>query len=340
MIVSSDNDIAPRVAIVIPNWNGLLWLEDCLTCLRKQRFQDFKIVIVDNGSVDGSIEFLAEHFPEVEVIELGQNTGFAHATNVGIDCTDSLYVALLNNDTKADPNWLMALADALDKAPPDVAGIASRMVQMDRPDLMDDAGDVLSWYGSATKRGHGKPASDFSNPCEVFSPCAGAALYRRSVLKQLNGFDECFFAYLEDVDLGFRARIAGHRFLYSPAALVQHKGHGSSLPSATYVKLITCNRFLLMFGVVPGRLLLKHMFRIAYGQFYFFAAYRKPIASLKGYARFLRFFLTGEISRRRKNSKEMRQLSNQEIDQILSLERPGPPIKAALVRNITKLFQQ
>ena len=237
---------ATKVTVVIPNWNGMPWLPGCLRALRQQTFTGFSTLIVDNGSTDGSVEYLRKEHPDIELVCLPTNTGFAHAANVGIEKTSTPYVALLNTDTEADRDWLRCLVETMDRAEPEIAAVTSQMLRLDQPDLTDNAGDELSWYGGATKRGHGRPATEYTSPGEVFSPCAGATLYRRDFLRAMGGFDESFFAYLEDVDLGLRGRLRGYRYLYQPGAKVLHAGHGAGIREDRYVELITKNRLLVV----------------------------------------------------------------------------------------------
>src|SRR5262249_39310360 len=157
------------------------------------------------------------------------------AVNLGIRAARGEYVALLNTDTVARPDWLAALVRALDESPPETGAVASKMLSLDDASRIDDAGDALARTGAAENRGHGEPAHRFTRRDEVFSVCAGAALYRRSFLDAVRAFDARFFAYLEDVDLGLRGRLLGFRYVFEPAAEVLHKGHGSELPRADYV---------------------------------------------------------------------------------------------------------
>lgn len=198
--------------------------------------RDFDTLLVDNGSSDKSVELVRNNYPDVKVIALPHNTGFAHAANLGIAQTATPHVALLNADTEPFPDWLSNLLEAIESAPAQIGAIASQMLQMDAPDRLDDAGDALSWYGAATKRGHGCPARDYDQRAEIFSPCVGACLYRREFLDKTGSFDPDFFAYLEDVDLGLRGRLMGYRYIYLPTAKVLHKGHGSGTQRARYVE--------------------------------------------------------------------------------------------------------
>jgi len=312
-----------KVSVVIPNWNGMKWLPDCLAALMAQDYGDFKIIVVDNGSSDESPEFAEEHYPDIELIRFAHNLGFAAAVNAGIKSASSDYVALLNADTRPAPHWLSSLVNTMDRCDPKVWSLASKMLNMENPGIVDDAGDTFSWQGAAHKRGHDRPASEFDTDEEVLSPCAGAALYRRGILNELGGFDEAFFAYLEDVDLGLRARMRGYHCLYVPKAEVRHQGHGSNIAGKTYTKLTARNRILIFVKNVPFRLLIKHIFSIKYGQLYFFLAHKHPFSSIAGYSSFIGL-LPHALRERRKNL-EKRTLSIQECDTLLerSLGEPS-----------------
>jgi GT2 family glycosyltransferase len=320
---------------VIPNYNGITWLSPCLDALAGQEFRDFEVVLVDNGSTDGSVALLRERFSRVRVIVLERNTGFAAAVNVGIRAARGEYVALLNNDTVAKPRWLGALVQTMNSSPEDVVAVASIMLLMDDPAQVDDAGDVLSWTGAAQKVGHGQSASDFVERREIFSPCAGATLYRRSFLEQLRGFDDRFFAYLEDVDLGLRGRLLGYRYLFEPAAVVLHKGHGSTIPRADYVRLMTRNRIMLFAKNVPLTLLLKHLPQLLYGQLYFLIAYRKPLHSVAGYASL--FPCIPHILRERRRILQSRRLSATDLERLLSTEMSEPPLRELFRHRLRRL---
>ena len=208
--MSSSFDAVPKkVTVVIPNRNGIEWLPNCLQAVATQNTSGFDILVVDDASTDGSIAFIKENFPEIQLISLPAHSGFAKAANAGIEKCATPYIALLNADTQVHADWLSSLMARLDAAPPDVAAINSQMLRMDDCERIDDAGDELSWYGAATKRGHDQPAAQFDREQEIFSPCAGATLYRRDFLLRAGGFDADFFAYLEDVDLGLRGRLVG-----------------------------------------------------------------------------------------------------------------------------------
>lgn len=218
-----------RITVVIPNYNGMKFLENCIKALLSgnQGEADFEVLVVDNGSTDGSVAYLKENFPQVRLIELPENTGFCHAVNEGIRQSDSPYVLLLNNDTKVLEGFVGKLYAAIADRP-EVFSVSARMLMWDRPELLDDAGDQYCVLGWAYARGKGKPAEEYYKASRIFSSCGGAAIYSRKILEEIGLFDELHFAYLEDLDLGYRARIHGYDNLYEPSAQVIHFGSASS----------------------------------------------------------------------------------------------------------------
>ena len=202
-------------------------MEPCLASLKKQTYKDYQILVVDNASTDGSVEYVKEHYPEIEVIALKKNYGFSKAVNVGIRRSTTPYVILLNNDTTADPYYIEEMVRTIEKSPR-IFSVSSKMIQMYHPELIDSAGDLYTLTGWGVCRGVGRPVSNYTETDEVFSACAGAAIYRRQVFQKIGLFDEKHFAYLEDIDVGYRARIFGYRNLYCPTALVYHVGSGTS----------------------------------------------------------------------------------------------------------------
>lgn len=218
-----------KITIVIPNHNGMRFLKDCLDAALNQEkgTPEYEILVVDNGSTDGSVSFLREGYPQVRVEELSENTGFCHAVNVGIRLVETPYVILLNNDTKVRGGFVKALYEAIDREK-NAFSVSARMLMWDRPERMDDGGDRYCALGWAYARGRGKQARDYSRRCQVFSACGGAAVYRKSIFEEIGYFDEEHFAYLEDLDIGYRARIYGYRNYYEPTAEVIHYGSASS----------------------------------------------------------------------------------------------------------------
>jgi GT2 family glycosyltransferase len=228
-VIDLQLNVWPKITVIIVNWNGEQFLERCLLALMAQTVKPHEIILLDNASSDNSVE-LVRRFPSVRLMPLCENTGFARGNNLAIEAasTKSEWIALLNPDAFAEPRWLEALLTATESHPEfDVFG--SKLVNAADPQVLDGAGDVYHCSGRVWRMGHGSfvPAS-VEHEREVFSPCAAAALYRRSALRELGGFDEDYFCYVEDVDLGFRLRLAGYRCLYVPQSVVHHVGSGTT----------------------------------------------------------------------------------------------------------------
>ena len=215
-----------NVSIVIPNYNGMEFIDICLAALLKQVNPD-QIIVVDNGSADGSDSWIEREYPGVKLIALDQNYGFCRAVNEGLRAADTPYVILLNNDTKVCPGFVDALVKALSEDEKAFSA-GAKMLQYHRDDAIDDAGNFYCALGWAFARGKDRSADLYEEPDQVFAACAGAAIYRKAVLEEIGYFDEAHFAYLEDIDLGYRAQIYGWRNLYEPRAKVYHVGSGTS----------------------------------------------------------------------------------------------------------------
>lgn len=214
------------VSIVIPNYNGIKFIQKCLEALLADAPQA-EILVVDNGSADGSRQLVEEKFPGVRLIALEQNYGFPRAVNEGIQASSRPYVILLNNDTQVLPGFTDALADAL-TMDRHAFSAQAKLLCLSDPEKIDDAGNFYCALGWAYARGKDKPAAYYEGSGEVFASCAGAAIYRKELFEITGFFDEAHFAYLEDIDVGWKARIAGYRNLYVPAAKVLHAGSGTS----------------------------------------------------------------------------------------------------------------
>lgn len=215
-----------KTTVVIPNYNGRNYLQDCLTSLL-ERSEVPAIIVVDNGSVDESAAMVREKFPMVKLIALPENRGFSAAVNIGIREAGTEYVFLLNNDTVVLKDTIEELEAAMERHPK-AFSVAAKMLQMKNPELIDSAGDFYCALGWAFARGKDRKTEAFSKETSVFSACAGAALYRKAVFEKIGDFDENHFAYLEDIDVGYRAKIYGYRNYYAPASVVLHAGSGSS----------------------------------------------------------------------------------------------------------------
>lgn len=215
------------VTMIIPNWNGRRWLPACLAAIAGQTQAPAEVIVVDNGSDDGSLEYMNAEHPEVGIIQLGRNTGFAHAANSGIAAAASPFVALINTDVVLGPEWVERSVHAL-SAGERTAAVATKMLQLDNREEVYDAGDILRRDGACEQRGRfGRDDGRYDQAEEIFGACAGAALYRRDAVLAVGGFDERFFAYLEDVDLALRLRLAGWRCRYEPTVAL-HAGESSS----------------------------------------------------------------------------------------------------------------
>ncbi len=218
-----------KSTIVIPNFNGIKYIENCLISLQKcLNFGEFHVIVVDNGSKDGSKDIVANQYPWVELIALEFNTGFCVAANEGIRATMTPYVILLNNDTTVAPDFVLELEKKIE-ADAKIFSVSAKMVDMKNPSLIDGAGDLYSALGWGFARGKGKhTATDYTEDAQIFSSCGGAAAYRMSILNEIGLLDENHFAYLEDMDLGYRAQIFGYRNYYASKAIVYHAGSAAS----------------------------------------------------------------------------------------------------------------
>ena len=251
-----------RSTIIIPNYNGIRYIENCLKSLEGEPAE---VVVVDNGSTDGSRELVQERFPRVRLIAFDKNHGFCAAVNRGITVSKTTYVILLNDDTVAEPGFVRALEAALDGDKKAFSG-AAQMVNMRHPDLIDDAGDYYCALGWAFAAGKDRPRAGYNSLREIFSACGGACIYRRAILHKIGMLDENHFASLEDVDLGYRAKIYGYRNLYVPEAVVHHAGSAStgSRYNALKAELTAKNSVYLVYKNMPsGQILLNLPFLLA-----------------------------------------------------------------------------
>ncbi|WP_342765813.1 glycosyltransferase family 2 protein [Methanobrevibacter woesei] len=220
-----------KVSVVTPNYNGKDFLYAYFESLIKNSNEIGEVIIVDNGSSDGSQEFIRNYREKVDfpivLIENSQNLGFAEAVNQGISKARHDYVFSLNNDTVVEKSAILELLNLLN-TDERIFSASSKMVQFNNPELIDDAGDDYTLLAYTKKRGNNQNLNKFIEVSEVFSSCAGAALYRKDLLEELGGFDSEFFAYMEDVDLGYRARINGYKNLFCPNAVVYHIGSATT----------------------------------------------------------------------------------------------------------------
>lgn len=264
----------PVVSLLVLNWNGQRYLQKCLNALQQQSYRDFEIVLVDNGSTDGSVALLKSNFgewltneaglPRLRLLELPRNTGFSGGNLAGLAASDpaSRYIATLNNDTQADPLWLETLVRALEKESRWGAACGPMLfaTQQDQPTpKIAAAGIEVRRNGLALDRQLGETWQPDEPPQEIFGPCAGAALYRRTVLEQVGFFDPAFFAYLEDADLAWRLRLAGWPTIYLPSSPVWHEYSGTGGQGSPFKNFqLGRNRSWVILKNWPGKLLLRH----------------------------------------------------------------------------------
>jgi GT2 family glycosyltransferase len=261
-----------KISIVIPNYNGVNFLPSCLNSLKSDKFNYLYVIIVDNGSNDGCNDFLVNEIENVQqdnieyyLISNDFNLGFSKAVNQGIrlaNTQDSEYVCLLNNDVEVGRGFLDNLVKVIEKDE-NIFSVNSKMLQYNNRDLIDDAGDEYNLLGWTKRSGYGKSLNCYSKEREIFSSCAGASLYRKSVFGKIGYFDENFFAYMEDVDIGYRARINGFKNVYSPEAIAYHHGSGSS--GSRYnefkIKLAARNNIFVPYKNMPiPQLILNFLF--------------------------------------------------------------------------------
>jgi GT2 family glycosyltransferase len=259
-------DVALTVAVL--SYDGRHLLEVILPSLALQRFRDFEVVVVDNGSRDDTAVWLGEHWPEVEVISLPDNVGVTAALNVCARAGRGELVGLFNNDLELEPDCLGEMVHAL-RAHPAAGWSAAKLRDFEHRELLDGAGDVFTWAATGGRRGHGEPdRGQYDRPREIFGACGGAAIYRRGVLAQVGEFDEDFFAFYEDVDWNLRAQLAGFKCRYVPTAVVYHMGSatiGRGLSDFTRYHLWR-NTLWIVAKDIPARALLRHAHQLALGQ--------------------------------------------------------------------------
>ena len=215
-----------NLTVIIPNFNGKHFLKECFDSLKNQNYS-FEVVIIDNASTDGSADYIVNKYPEFHLIRNKKNMGFAAAVNQGIKSSNTDYVFLMNNDVVLEINCISNLIQCIQNDSKCFAA-SSKMIQYQNRNLLDDAGDEYTILGYTKKVGNNKSSDLYQNEREIFSACAGAAIYRRNIFEVIGYFDENFFAYMEDVDISYRAKIYGYKCIYCPKAIVYHVGSATS----------------------------------------------------------------------------------------------------------------
>ncbi len=247
------------IEIIIPSWNGKQMLAACLESLELQTNQDFEVIVVDNGSTDGTVEWLENEFSQVSLVKFDQNTGFSVAVNAGITSSSAKWVLLLNNDMEVAPDCIDTLINAITRYP-EYQFFALKMLSYHDHDILDGAGDAVLRGGVGYRIGTlEKDSRQYSHNRETFGACAGAGLYSREFFKKVGLFDSDFFAYLEDVDLNMRARKTGLRCMYLADAKVYHIGSATtgSKINTTTIRLSTRNNFTVILKNYPGKVMLR-----------------------------------------------------------------------------------
>lgn len=250
------------------SYDGRHLLEVIVPSLASQRFRDFEVVVVDNGSRDDTVAWLRERWPAIEILSLPENIGVSAALNVCAHAGRGELVGLFNNDLELEPDCLGELVAAL-RAHPRAGWAAAKLRNFERRELLDGAGDVFTWAATGGRRGHGeRDLGQYDSPQEIFGACGGAALYRRSVLEQVGDFDEDFFAFYEDVDWNLRAQLAGFSCRYVPTAVAYHMGSatlGRGLSDFTRYH-IWRNTLWIIAKDLPARALARHAHQLLLGQ--------------------------------------------------------------------------
>jgi GT2 family glycosyltransferase len=315
----------PRASVLIVNWNGRAHLADCLDSLAGQVFTDFEVVLVDNGSRDGSVEFVRSRYPQVRLVTLPENTGFAGGNNAGLDRCRGEYIITLNNDTVVDPGWLAELVRVADLHP-GAGMVGCRICCHDDPERLDSLGVRVCADGMSRGAFRRQPFAALGcRPVEeILLPSACAALYKRTMLEQTGFFDEAFFAYCEDTDLGLRGRLAGWEAVLATGAVVHHKYSqtGGAL-SPFKLRLVERNHFWVAVKNFPASLVLL-----------------LPLLTLRRYAQQLRAFLFADWSAAAAGPRPsalalIRAQAAGVVDALLGL--PGMLAKRGRVRSMQRL---
>jgi GT2 family glycosyltransferase len=314
-----------KYTVIIPNWNGLEYIGACLSSLRDQTY-DHHVIVVENGSTDGSNEFIRTNFPEVELLEFSNNAGFAGGVNRGIRPaleSGANGIVLLNNDAIAEPRWLERLVTTLEANP--TTGIVTSKIMRLGTDQLDSTGEFYSIWGFSYPRGRDEvDKKQYDKEQVVFGCSGGASIYRATMLEEIGLFDETFFAYYEDVDLSFRARLAGWEARFEPSAIVSHHIGGTSSKHGTFGRYYTIRNFIFTYTKnMPGKLYGKYLWRI----FFSYAMMAGSDIRRGQFGTFLRATISGvyhlpEMLQKRRKIQANRKVSLDVIEGLLYRQMP------------------
>jgi GT2 family glycosyltransferase len=319
---------SPSVSVIIVSWNSATYLPRCLDHLSRQTFQNFEVLLIDNGSSESGLDELKQTYStlDLHLERLASNQGFAVANNIGARLAQGSWLALLNADAFPKPDWLEKLLDAADRHR-EFSFFSSRQLQFAQQDILDGAGDEYHISGLAWRRFYNHPAQVYGlNEEEVFSACAAAAIYKRDDFLQVGGFDESYFAYFEDVDLSFRLRLNGGRCLYVPGAEVCHVGSASSGKTSDFV-MYHGHRNLVwtFFKNMPGYLFWWYLpLHIGMNLFFGISFLLKGKGSAVLRAKVDAFYRLPAIIHKRRQIQERKKISARDVLKVMNRELFAP----------------
>ena len=303
------------VSVVIPNWNGVEHLDLCFASLYKQTYKDIDIILVDNNSSDTSVKFTRKNYPDIKILQMDRNTGFAKAVNEGINFSlnypEIEYILILNNDIECDENFIEEMLKGFTTK--DTGSVACKMLNFYNRMMIDDAGDFIKKKGSPYARGHGEiDQGQYDEEGFILGACGGAAIFKKEVFDEVGLFDEDFFAYYEDIDFSLRLQLGGYKCFYNPKAVCYHK-RGATTKDATGFQTMLCEKNLVALRVknYPFRILLKYLPYFFFVRFRRYNRFRTEQSSkvfwsaVKGYFKGLKE-LPGSLSKRKKIQKNMK----------------------------------
>ncbi len=314
----------PLVSIVITNWNGKDHIEECLTSLLKQSYKNYEVIFVDNGSTDGSVEFIKKKFPKIKLIQNKKNNGFAKANNQGFLISKGNYIIFLNNDTKADKNWLNELVIAAEKYP-EIGMFSSKMLFYNNPKIINSRGLKLFYDAKAVDDGFNVLDSK-EKVKDVFGPCGGASFFRKKLIEDISFnnefYDEDFFIYSEDLDVAFRSRLKGWKCLYIPTAIIYHK-HNATAKKEPDLALYhyTKNKIFIIIKNYPLALLIKYSLVILLRQLISLIYYILKLRFSAVKSRIVVIYYLPKMLRKRWKIQRTKRVSNKELKKWL-LPRP------------------